>query len=153
LLYFTEVYFLFACISHPWQRGGITVLRPTFDARLLSFWHNFILTIKERHFAKRIIKHLLKSYAAVSVEKLDLSGKALYREVLLHAQQVEPSRVDQILQQAEESVDEWTAPGRSGLGFREVVHFFVMLKHIEAGHKGAVVSFGEIVDTLIPAHL
>lgn len=129
------------------------MLRLTYNVGLLSSWHNFILTIKERHFAKRVIRHLLNSYAAVSVEKLDLSGKALYREVLLHTQQVEPSRVDQILQQAEESIDEWTAPGRSGLGFREVVHFFVMLKHIEAGHKGTVVSFGEIVDTLIPAHL
>jgi len=125
----------------------------TFNPGSLSFWRSIFLTIKERHFAKRITRRLLKSYAAVSVEKLDLSGKALYREVLLHTRQVEPSRVDQILRQAEESIDEWTAPGRSGLGFREVVHFFVMLKHIEAGHKGAVVSFGEIVDTMIPAHL
>lgn len=95
----------------------------------------------------------MRSYAAVSVEKLELSGKALYREVLLHTQQVEPSHVDQILQQAEDSIDDWTAPGRKGLGFREVVHFFVIAKHIEAGHKGTVVSFGKIVNTLIPANL
>jgi|GEM_PF-1254960 len=111
------------------------------------------LAIKERRLAKRVTRRLFKSYSAVNVEKLDLSGKALYREVLLHTQQVDPSRVDEILQQAEDSVDEWTAPGRSGLGFREVVHFFVMLQHNEAGHKGSVVSFGEIVDALIPAHL
>lgn len=128
------------------------MLRRTFHAGSLSFWHNILLTIKEKRFAKRVTKRLLRSYAAVSVEQLELSGKALYREVLLHTQQVEPSRVDQILQQAEDSIDEWTAPGRSGLGFREVAHFFVMLKHNEAGNKGTVVSFGEIVDTLIPAH-
>ncbi len=125
----------------------------TFNAGSLAFWHYIFLTIKERRFAKRVAKRLLKSYSAVSGEQLDLSGKALYREVLLHTQQVEPSRVDQILRQAEDSVDEWTAPGRSGLGFREVVHFFVMLQHNQAGHKGTVVSFGEIVDALIPAHL
>jgi hypothetical protein len=28
-----------------------------------------------------------------------------------------------------------------------------MLRHIEADNKGAVVSFGKIVDTLIPAHI
>jgi hypothetical protein len=124
-----------------------------FNLGSLSFWSSVFLTIKERHFAKRVTRRLLKSYTAVSVEKLELSGKALYREVLLHTQQVEPSRVDQILRQAGESIDQWTAPGRSELGFREVVHFFVMLKHIEAGHRGTVVSFGEIVDRLIPAHL
>ncbi len=129
------------------------MLRRISNVLSLSFWHNILLTIKEKRFAKRVARRLLRSYAAVSVEKFDLSGKALYREVLLHTQQVEPSRVDQILQQAEDSIDEWTAPGRSGLGFREVVHFFVMLKHIEAGYNGTVVSFGKIVDTLIPAHL
>ena len=128
------------------------MFRRTFKVGCLSFWHNILLTIKEKRFAKRITRRLLKSYAAVSVDKLELSGKALYREVLLHTQQVESSRVDQILQQAEDSIDAWTAPGRNGLGFREVAHFFVMLKHIEAGHKGTVVSYGEIVDTLIPEH-
>jgi len=129
------------------------VVKRTFNAGLFSFWHYLLLAVKERRFAKRVAKRLLKSYSAVSADKLDLSGKALYREVLLHTQQVEPSRVDQILRQAEDSIDEWTAPGRCGLGFREVVHFFVMLQHNEAGHKGTVVSFGEIVDALIPAHL
>ena len=129
------------------------MVNHNFYADFLSSWQRMVLSIKERRFAKRAAKCLLKSYSAVSVEKLDLSGKALYREVLLHTQQVDPSRVDEILQQAEDSVDEWTAPGRSGLGFREVVHFFVMLQHNEAGHKGSVVSFGEIVDALIPAHL
>jgi len=129
------------------------VVRSTFNTGFFSFWHYLLLAIKERRFAKRVSKSLLKSYSTVSVEKLDLSGKALYREVLLHTQQIDPSRVDQILQQAEESMDDWTAPGRSRFGFREVVHFFVMLQHHEAGHKGTVVSFGEIVDALIPAHL
>jgi len=129
------------------------VLSRTFNVESLSFWHSILLTIKEKRFAKRVTRCLLRSYAAVSVENLELSGKALYREVLLHTQQVEPARVDEILQQAEDSIDRWTAPGRSALGFREVAHFFVMLKHNEAGHKGTVVSFGKIVDTLIPAHL
>jgi hypothetical protein len=119
----------------------------------LRFWRSMFLAFKERRFAKRVAKGLLNSYSAVSGEKLDLSGKALYKEVLLHTQQVEPSRVDQILREAEDSIDEWTAPGRSELGFREVVHFFVMLQHNEAGHKGSVVSFVEIVDALVPANL
>lgn len=125
----------------------------SFDIGSLMFRKNIILNFKEKRFARHVAKRLLKSYAAVSGENFNLSGKALYREVLLHTQQVQPSHVDQILCQAEESIDEWTAPGRRRLGFREVVHFFVMFKHIEAGYKGSVVSFGEIVDALIPANL
>ena len=110
------------------------------------------LAIKEKRFAKRVIKRLLKSYSAVSAEKPGLSGKALYREVLLH-EQVEPLRVDQILRQAEDSIDEWTAHGRDGLGFREVAHYFVMSQHQAAGYVGTVVSFRGIVNSLIPADL
>ena len=111
------------------------------------------LAIKEKYFAKRVIRRLLESYFAVSAENPELSDKALYREVLLHTKQVDQSRVDRILQQAEASIDEWAARGRDELGFREVAHFFVMLQHHAAGYEGAVVSFGHIVDSLIPADL
>jgi hypothetical protein len=111
------------------------------------------LAIKERRFAKRVTKRLLQSYSAVSAEKPDLSNQALYREVLLHTQQVDPPDVGRVLKQAEDSVDAWTAYGREGLGLREVAHFFVMTQHQAAGHKGTVVSFGEIVNSLIPENL
>jgi hypothetical protein len=112
-----------------------------------------ILAMKEKRFAKRIVKRLLKSYSVVSAGKSELSGKALYREVLLHAQQADPSGVDQVLQQAEDSVDEWTTGAMETLGFRQVAHFLVMSQYRAAGHVGAVVSFREIVYSLIPADL
>jgi hypothetical protein len=86
------------------------LVRHTLNAGLLSPWDKMLLVIKERCFAKRVIKHLLASYSAVNAENPDLSDKALYREVLLHTQQVGRSSVDQILRQAEDSIDEWTAP-------------------------------------------
>ena len=113
----------------------------------------FLLAIKEKQFSRRAVKRLLKSHSAVSAQNPDLSGKTLYREVLLHSQQVDPSFVDQILRQTEDSVDEWTAPCREALGFREVVHFFVLSQYVAAGHVGTVVSFREIVDLLIPADM
>ena len=111
------------------------------------------LAFKEKRFAKRVIKRLLEAYLTVSAENPALSDKALYREVLLHTQQVNLSRVDQMLQQAEDSLDQWTASGRDGLGFREVAHFFVLTQYQATGHKGTVISFEQIVNSLIPAEL
>lgn len=129
------------------------MLNHTHDAGLLSSWYKIIRVLEEKRFAKRLIKHLLESYSVVNVEKDGLSGKSLYREVLLHTQQVDPSNVDQLLWQAEGSVDDWTAPGREGLGFREVVHFLIMVQYKDTGQNGSVVSFRRMVNSLVPAHL
>jgi hypothetical protein len=109
------------------------------------------LAFKEKRFAKRIVKRLLKSHATVSAGKPDLSGKALYREVLLHTRQVDPSRVDEVLREAEVRFDEWTIRDSEELGFRDVVHSFIMSQYVAAGHAGAVVSFRDIVCSMIPA--
>ena len=111
------------------------------------------LAFKEKRFAKRAIRRLLKLHSAVSAENSGLSGIALYRAVLLRTQQLDMSGVGQLLRQAEDSIDEWTSPGRGGLGFREVVHFFVMSEFREAGHAGTVISVRDVVNSLVPADL
>ena len=117
-----------------------------------SGWQ-FLLELKEKRFARQQIKELLDAYSAVKSQQPDLTGVALYKEVLLNTQDVNPARVDQILSQAEDSVDEWTSPGRTGMGFREVAHFFITAQYIDSGRTGTVVSFREIVNALIPAEL
>jgi len=111
------------------------------------------LALKEKRFAKRIIKLLLKSHSAVSVENPDLSGDALYRKVLLHTKQVDPSDIDQLLWQAEDSVDEWTSGSMDGLKFRQIAHFLIMSQYKATGQVGTVVSFRKIVYSLIPTDL
>lgn len=113
----------------------------------------WLQSVRERLFARRIVKRLLKSHAAVRARKPDLSGTALYREVLVHSGAVDPASVGRWLVDAEDSVDEWTAPGRQGLGLREVAHFLVMSRYQDKGKPGAIVSFGAIVNRLIPEHL
>jgi hypothetical protein len=111
------------------------------------------LAVREKRFAKKIIKRLLKSHAIVSAERPDLSGTPLYRAVLLHSDKVDSSQVDKILQQSEDSVDLWTSSALEGFGFRQVVHFLVMSQYKAAGHVGAIVSFREIVYEQIPANM
>jgi len=112
-----------------------------------------ILAMKEKHFAKRLTRRMLRSHSKVSAEHPDLSGEALYREVLLHTRLVDPSNVDQTLSQAVDSAAEWGVYANDGLGFRQVVHFVVTSQYREAGHEGTVVSFRDIVYSLIPASL
>jgi hypothetical protein len=112
-----------------------------------------LVSLRERLFARRIVKRLLKSHAAVRADKPQLYGTALYREVLLHSGAVDAIHVNRWLVDAEDSVDEWTAPGRSGLGLREVAHFLVMSRYRDKGKPGATVSFGAIVKALIPENL
>ena len=66
----------------------------------------FLEPFRERLFASRLVKRLLKSPAAVRATKPALSGSELYREVLVHSGAVEPSQVNRWLADAEDSVDE-----------------------------------------------
>ena len=111
------------------------------------------LAMRERRFAKRIAGQLLKSYSTINAQNPYLSGEPLYREVLIHSNLVDPSQVDELLSQAEDSIDEWTTHAKKGLGFRQVAHFVVLSQHRAAGNLGAVVSFKKIVYSIISADL
>ena len=111
------------------------------------------LEIKERLFARRCVRNLLKTHSIVSTARPDLSGRALYKEILLHTRLVDESGADTILREAEDSVDEWTAPGREQLGFREVAHYFVFSQYVASGHEGTVVSVRVIIDEMVPADI
>lgn len=109
--------------------------------------------IREKRFAKRLVRRLLQSHAAVVAENPELASGALYRDVLIHSQIVSPERVDQVLWEAEDSVDEWTTHGQDGLGLRQVAHYVVMSQYREEGHEGTIRSLRNIVYGLIPDNL
>ncbi len=111
------------------------------------------LAIRETRFAKRVVRMFLTSHSAVTAKNPDLSGDPLYREILLHTGLVEPASVDKVLWQAEDSIDLWTTRAKTGLGLREVAHFVVMSRYLKAGNLGTVVSFKEIVYSMISADL
>lgn len=113
----------------------------------------WLVSLRERLFARRIVKRLLNSHAAVHAARPELAGTALYREVLLHSGAVGAADVKRWLSDAEDSIDEWTAPGRNELGLREVAHFLVMSRYRDKGKPGATISFGAIVNALIPENL
>lgn len=109
--------------------------------------------IKERRFAKSVVKRLLKSHATVRASNPDVSGEALYKEILLHSQLVDPADINTILWEAEDSLDDWTASGTEAIDLRHVAHFIVMSRYMAENHSGTVTSLREIVYSLIPADL
>jgi hypothetical protein len=108
---------------------------------------------RETRFAKRVVRCLLKSHRAISAGNPDLAGSALYKEILLHSKLVPADDIDKVLSQSEDSADAWTSEAKDRLHFRQVVHFLVMSLHQAAGSEGAVVSFREIVYSLVPRDL
>ena len=127
--------------------------RLRYAFKYLSDPPNFFRAMSQNRFARRIVGNLLACHAAVRAENPSLEGEALYRKVLLRSGYVTPDQIDDMLSQADDSVDEWTAPGRQKLGFRELVHFLVMQRFLASGQVGSVVSFGEIVNSPVPAEL
>ena len=111
------------------------------------------LAYREARFSTKVVRKLLKSHSAVSGKNTDLSGASLYREALLHSKLVDPSQVDTVLSQAEDSIDLWTTHSATRLGFREVVHFVVSSRYHAAGNLGTVVSFKNIVYSLVSEDL
>jgi len=109
--------------------------------------------VRERRFAKRIVKRLLKSHKAISAGNPNLAGSALYKEILLHSKLVPADDINKVLSESEDSADAWTSEAKDRLHFRQVVHFLVMLLHEAGGNEGAVVSFREIVYSLVPENL
>jgi hypothetical protein len=109
--------------------------------------------IKQTRFAKRIIKRLLKSHKAVSREDSTLSGEALYKKVLLHAEYADLASVDKVLEQARDSVDLWTTSMSHSFGFRQLAHFVVMSEYRAAGNVGTVISVRDICYSLISTEL
>jgi hypothetical protein len=109
--------------------------------------------IRERWLARSVARRLLRSHAAVTLAHPGLAGRDLYRAILSRSGLVGSGEVEETLKLAEDSVDEWTAPQRTGLGLRELAHFLIMALHRARGHSGAIVSFGAIVEALIPPHL
>jgi hypothetical protein len=82
------------------------------------------LPFRERRFARRIGRELLKLYWFVSASHPDLRGRDLYRTIVISRAQVDTESAEALLEQAEESFAAW--PTRRALKFRDVVHFIAV---------------------------
>jgi len=111
------------------------------------------LPCRERRFARRIGRELLKLYWIVSASHPNLSGRGLYRTIVISRTRVDPESAEALLDQAEESFAAW--PTRRTLKFRDVVHLIAVSEFLASHASVSWIqsNIGREVASQIPANL
>jgi hypothetical protein len=111
------------------------------------------LPFRERRFARRIGRELLKLYWIVSASHPNLSGRGLYRTIVISRTRVDSESAEALLDQAEESFAAW--PTRRTLKFRDVVHFIAVSEFLASHDNVSWIqsNIGREVASQIPANL
>jgi YHS domain-containing protein len=108
---------------------------------------------RERRFARRVSRELLKLYWIVSASHPDLKGRDLYRKIVIARTRADPEAADTLIDQAEESFATW--PARRTLMFCDVVHFLAVSEFL-ASHGNSLwihANMGREIAAQIPHNL
>jgi hypothetical protein len=111
------------------------------------------LACRERRFARRIGRELLKLYWIVSASHPELRGRGLYRTIVVSRTRADPESAEALLDHAEESFAAW--PTRRALKFRDVVHFIAVSEFLAAHGNSSWIhaNMGREVASQIPPSL
>ena len=99
-------------------------------SRLIGSW---LLPWRERHHAVRTSRELLALYRAVCAEHPDLTGRDLYKMVVMARNGCDSAAANEVLDCAEESFATW--PVSRDLTFCDVVHYLSVSEFV-ATHEG-----------------
>jgi YHS domain-containing protein len=108
---------------------------------------------RERRFARRVSRELLKLYRIVSAAQPDLRGRDLYRRIIIARSRADPAAADMLIDQAEESFAAW--PVAREVKFGDVVHFVVVSEYLASHGTSPWIqgNVGREVASEIPDHL
>jgi hypothetical protein len=111
------------------------------------------LAWRERRFARRIGRELLRLYWFVSARHPDLRGRGLYRTIVISRTRMDTESAEALLEQAEESFAAW--PTRRTLKLRDVAHFIAVSEFLASHGKVSWIQsdIGREVASEIPANL
>jgi hypothetical protein len=108
---------------------------------------------RERRFARRVSRDLLKLYRIISASQPGLRGPDLYRKVVMAYTRADAASADTVINQAEESFAAW--PVQRELKFCDVVHFIAVSEFL-ASHGNSPwihANVGREVASQIPHNL
>jgi hypothetical protein len=108
---------------------------------------------RERRFARRVSRELLKLYRTVAAGHPGLKGRDLYRKIVALRLHGDPASAEALIDQAEESFAAW--PVARAVKFCDVVHFIVVSEFLASrGSSPWIhVNIGSEVASQIPHDL
>ncbi len=121
--------------------------------RVQGSFRDVFSPMREKREAYRLSDDLLQLHRDMSAMNPQLSGRALYREVVLAYTGVSGPQADAFLDKAEESFASW--PVTRPLSFADVVHYLVVsdLLALSATSPWLRASVGRIISKRIPPNL
>jgi YHS domain-containing protein len=137
--------------ADPSRAVGAPSGSPT-ENRVRDFF-TILFPWRERRFARRVSRELLKLYWIVSASHPDLKGRDLYRKIVIARTRADPEAAEALIDQAEESFATW--PARRTLMFCDVVHFLAVSEFL-ASHGNSLwihANMGREIASQIPHNL
>jgi len=107
----------------------------------------------ERRFAREASAALLELYKQQRREHPEMSGRALYQEIVARRLGPQAVRASELVRRAEESFTDW--PRDRELKFRHVVHYLTFYEYtlLDPARKGTMTNMGAAVAEVIPEDL
>jgi len=105
----------------------------------------------ERRFARQASAELLELYKQQRRQHPNMSGRALYEEIVAQRLGPQAVRANELVRRAEESFTDW--PADRDLKFRHVVHYLVFYEYtlLDPARGGTMTNMGAVVAQVIPA--
>jgi len=107
---------------------------------------------EERRYARRASVKALETYHQVHARHPELSGKALYGEVIV-SEGLDADAAHALIRSAEQSFTEW--PIERDLRFQDVVHYMVYEAYMREyrSRHWTLADIGQVVSSVIPPEL
>jgi len=104
----------------------------------------------ERSFARQASAQLLELYKQQRRDHPEMSGRALYQEIVAQRLGPQAARANELVRRAEESFTDW--PRDRELKFRHVVHYLVFYEYtlLDPARRGTMTNMGAVVAQVIP---
>jgi hypothetical protein len=139
------------------ESAGAPGVGPGVFAGLTGVIRRFIESLRSKHeersYARRASLKVLETYRKVHAGRPDLSGKALYGEVIVSDAAMDARTAQALIRSAEQSFTEW--PVARNLRFQDVVHYLVYDAYMReyTSRHWTLADIGQVVASVIPRDL
>jgi hypothetical protein len=144
-----------ATVRHWLTVAGVATVGPwprTLWMRRAMELATFLLPWRERRYADRISKEMLRLYRRVASDCSATARREIYRRVVMIRTGADADEARAILVRAEQSFATW--PADRELRFGDVVHYLAVSEYLALGNRTSTrIDMGRVINDEIPKHL